>query len=81
MPDGQLKSGLQLLCCGGELFSNLIYVLQKSNFLHIFFIAIMLLLGLIFWIIEVEKERRHESPHRTRKHSKSKFKKLEIENN
>ena len=30
----------------------------------------MLLLGLIFWIIEVEKERRHESPHRTRKHSK-----------
>ena len=30
-------------------------------------LAVMLTLGLVFWIVEVEKQRRLESPNRTRK--------------
>ena len=61
VPEGQLKHGVQMLCLGGEL--DFVFSVHCS----VTILAVMLTLGLVFWIVEVEKQRRFESPNRTRK--------------
>ena len=39
------------------------FYVKKNNL----YSAVMLTLGLVFWVIEAEKERKAESPDRTRK--------------